>query len=849
MPHHNPVLETRIVGIGASAGGLAALAQLLEKIPPKSGLAYVVVQHLDPTQKTMLAELLQRATTMPVREAEGNARVEPNCVYVIPPNTELTVVNGVLKLRVPAEPRGFRLPINVLFSSLASTQSERAIAVVLSGMGTDGTLGLQAVKAMGGLTVVQEPETAQFDAMPRSAIDAGCADIVASPDEIPARIFAYLGLVSDPGLAAEDETEPTLASDPLRGIYELLKQRTRHDFSLYKPSTVHRRVDRRMAIHDIATPALYAEFLRHNPQEIDLLFKELLIGVTSFFRDRAVWEHLGEVVLPQLLARRAAEPKLRAWVIGCSTGEEAYSLAMVFSEVVERLPQGNAFTLQIFASDLSPDAIAAARRGRYPASISSDVSAARLARFFSAHESHYQINESIRDMVLFAHHNVVLDPPFTRLDLIACRNLLIYFDGTLQRRLVPLFHYSLRAGGVLLLGSSETAGKFGHLFAPTELKLRLYLRQDVSSHGSADFLMKSFPPLTATPKESHVAHPNTPTPTTDSLQTAADQLLLQVYAPAAVVLNPGGDIVYISGHTGKYLEPAAGKANWNFHAMAREGLRGPLADALKRAASQREPVQLKGLHVQIPGGVQIVDVAVQAIREPAALQGMTMIVFHDIAPAPAGRRRRKGQTETDAAHTAELQRLGDEIDASREESRATKEELQSANEELQSTNEELQSTNEELTTSKEEMQSMNEELQTINNEMLSKLDDLALAQSDLKNLLNSTEIAILFLDERLNVRRFTDRAAKVFNIRENDIGRPLSDLTTSLQYPALHEDALETLRTLAFSEKRLPTNDGRWLTVRIMPYRRLDNVIDGVVITFVDITAKELKSTPPNPIP
>jgi chemotaxis methyl-accepting protein methylase len=677
--------------------------------------------------------------------------------------------------------------------------------------------------------------------MPRSAIGAGCADIVAAPAEMPARILAYIAQVPDPGIAAVATAPP--ASAPLHDIFGLLQARTRHDFSLYKPSTLHRRIERRMAIHAVTTLEHYAQFLQHNPQEIDLLFKELLIGVTNFFRDPTVWEYLREAALPELLARPSAEQKLRAWVIGCSTGEEAYSLAMVFTEAVERLPQPRPFTLQIFASDLSPDAVASARRGQYPASISSDVSAARLARFFTAHDNHYEINKSIRDMVLFAQHDVVLDAPFTKLDLIACRNLLIYFDATLQRRLLPLFHYSLRTGGLLLLGLSETVGKFGHLFAPIESKLRLYLRKDVASLGGADFVMKSFPPLTAIPRESYMAHPNTPTQTADSLQAAADQLLLQVYAPAAVVLNPGGDIVYISGHTGKYLEPAAGKANWNFHAMAREGLRAALASALKQAAAERQPVQLKGLQAQVPGGVQTVDVTVQAIHEPAALQGMTMVVFHDIAPAPVGRRRRKGQTALEVAHAAELKKLSDEIQTLREESRAAKEELQSANEELQSTNEELQSTNEELTTSKEEMQSMNEELQTINHELQTKLDDLALEQSDMKNLLNSTEIAILFLDEHLNVRRFTDRALKIVNVRESDVGRPLSDLTTSIRYPGLHDDALETLRTLAFSEKQVPTTDGRWLSVRIIPYRRLDNAIDGVVITFVDITTtKELES-------
>jgi len=649
-------LPTRIVGIGASAGGLAPLEQFLGRVPLNSGLAYIVVQHLDPTQKALLAELLQRVTGMRVHEARKNMPVEPNCIYVIPPNTEITVVDGVLNVQKPAEPRGMRLPINVLFSSLASAQGERSIAVVLSGMGSDGTLGLQAIKAVGGLTAVQQPTTAQFDVMPRSAITAGCGDIVAPPAELPSRILAYVAQVPDPGIAAPVEARPESAPTPLHSIFRLLKEHTRHDFSSYKPSTLHRRIERRMAIHGIGTLELYADFLRRNPLEIDLLFKELLIGVTSFFRDPAVWEHLAKVALPELLARTGSEKKLRAWSIGCSTGEEAYSLAIVFTEVMQRLAPPQERTLQIFASDLSPDAIAIARRGHYPASIGSEVSAPRLARFFSAHDDHYQINQSIRDMVLFAQHDVVLDPPFTKLDLILCRNLLIYFDAALQRRLLPLLHYSLRPGGLLLLGSSETVGKLNHLFASIgEPKQRLYLRQDKISTHAPDFLMKSFPPLSRMTQESTVSSsPNASVHAVDNLQAAADQMLLQVYAPAAVVLNGSGDIVYISGRTGKYLEPAAGKANWNFHAMVRDGLRAPLVDALKQIALQREPLQLHGLQVQTAGGPQSVDVTVQALHEPAALQDMIMIVFRDVAmaPAPVGRRRRKGKTEAEDSHWA-----------------------------------------------------------------------------------------------------------------------------------------------------------------------------------------------------
>lgn len=830
-PQAASAVATRIVGIGASAGGLAPLEEFLGNVPPRSGMAYIVVQHLDPTHRALLSELLQRVTAMPVCEARQHMRINPDCVYVIPPNTELSVVNGALHLASPVEPRGMRLPINVLFSSLAATQGERAIAVVLSGMGSDGTLGLQAIKAVGGLTVVQKPDTAQFSAMPQSAIAAGCSDITAPPEELPMRILAYVAQVPDPDVATGDDLEP----EPLQRVLDLLQRRTGHDFSLYKPSTLHRRVERRMVIHDIATLADYANFLQENPSEIDLLFKELLIGVTSFFRDTAVWEHLANAALPELLSRRTAERKLRVWVVGCSTGEEAYSMAMVFSEVIRQRSEYRDFSLQIFATDLSPEAIDTARRGRYPAAISETVSAERLEHFFTAREGGYGIKSEIRDMVLFAQQDVILDPPFTKLDLIACRNLLIYFDATLQRRLIPLFHYSLRQGGVLLLGSAETVGRFGNLFRPIQSSLRLYQRQDDVPGGGAEFMMRSFPPLSKVARENLVSN-NDHSPS-DNLQAAADQVMLQVYAPASVVINGDGDILYISGRTGKYLEPAAGKANWNIHAMVRDGLRVPITTALKKSTIDSEPQHLHGLHVHLPGGgEQRIDVTIQMLREPAALRGATMIVFRDIEQVPAGGRKRKGRASSDASHESELQQCRDEIQTLREETRASREELQSANEELQSTNEELQSTNEELTTSKEEMQSMNEELQTINSELQTKLDDLALAQSDMSNLLNSIEIAILFLDQNLNVRRYTDRATKIINIRESDVGRPFSDLTSNLQYPELHDDAIQTLRTLTFSEKQILTNDGRWFGVRIMPYRRLDNVIDGVVITFVDIT-------------
>ncbi len=853
----------RIVGLGASAGGLVPLEEFFGQVPPESGMAYIVVQHLDPTQKALLPELLQRTTAMAVREAKHEMRVEPDCVYIIPPNSELSVMHGKLNLKAPAEPRGQRLPINVLFSSLARDQGERAVAVVLSGMGADGTLGLRAVKAVGGLAAVQQPDTAQFDSMPKSAIAAGCADIVAPPAELPERIMAYITRLNAlaPEARSEKETktrtkQETSSSDaaPMETVFRVLRERTRHDFSSYKLSTLKRRIERRLAIHAIPELEQYANYLQDNAQEVDLLFKELLIGVTSFFRDAAVWDHLAADVVPELLARRSGEHSLRAWVVGCSTGDEAYSLAIVFTEAMQRQAKGHEFSLQIFASDLSPDAISAARRGHYPLSIRDDISEERLARFFSAHDTHYQINQDIRDMVLFAQHDVLLDPPFTKLDLLACRNLMIYLDTAQQRLLVPLFHYSLRPGGVLLLGTAETVGRFNNLFVPINSKLRTYLRQDNGAAVGVDFPVHPRRPRATEKKEIYVSPPtstpeSTPAGNTRNLQQAADQVLLQVYAPAAVVISSQGDIVYISGRTGKYLEPAAGKANWNFYAMVREGLRARLGDALHQAATQREAVHIRGMKFLTPGGEnQTVDVTVQALQDNPALKNMFMVVFKDVAPAPNRRVRRKSQS---AEQAAELQQCLDEIQMLREQNRTTREELQSSNEELmstneelQSTNEELQSTNEELSTSKEEMQSMNEELQTINAEMQTKLDDLALAQSDLSNILNSVDIAILFLDKELNVRRYTDRAAKIINLRESDVGRPLTDLTTMLEYPSLRDDAAETLRTLASCEKQIHATDNRWFAVRIIPYRRLDNVIDGVVLTLVDITAsKALESS------
>jgi len=818
-----------IVAVGASAGGLEALEQFFAEVPAACGVAFVVVQHLDPHHQGMLPALLQRASQLTVIQAGDHMPVKPDWVYVIPPNKDLSIQRGKLRLLEPRVLRGLRLPIDAFFKALADDQHERAIGVILSGMGSDGTLGLRAIKENAGLAVAQSPESAQFDSMPRSAIDAGLADIVAPPRVLWEKILAYLKH-SPRGLHATPETAPASKSrSSLEQILILLRDRTGNDFSLYKKNTMYRRIERRMGLRQIDAIAGYADYLRENPQELDLLFKELLIGVTSFFRDPEVWASLKTEVIPALLAEYPAGKALRAWVPACSTGEEAYSLAMIFKEVLAESQSPRPFKLQIFATDLDQDAIDKARQGFFPATIAGEVSEDRLSRFFNVDGGGYRIKKDIREMVIFAPHNVIMDPPFTKLDLLCCRNLLIYLSQELQQKLILLFHYTLASHGILTLGNAETIGNASHLFSATDHKLRLYRRIDTPFPLNVDFPTKYFP--VASMIEDTEKHPPIA-----NLQTLADQLLLQHFAPAAVLVNADGDILYISGRTGKYLEPAAGKANWNIHAMARDGLRHELIGALKKARTETDVVQVAGLTVANDGGGQTVNLSVQAIHKPDALKGMLMVVFTDVAAAPAGKVSRKSPNAAQTLLQAELQHTQEDLQTLREEMQTSQEELKSANEELQSTNEELQSTNEELTTSKEEMQSLNEELQTVNAELQIKVDDLSRASNDMNNLLNSMEIATVFLDGTLNIRRFTSHIGHLFKLIAADVGRPLSDIVTDLDYPDLQQDAREVLRTLVFVEKQIRASDERWFKVRIMPYRTQDNLIDGVVITFIDIS-------------
>ena len=822
-----------IAGVGASAGGLEALEQFLGNVVENSGIAYVIIQHLDPTQKGMLPELLQRITGMKVYQAKDRMKVEPDCVYVIPPNKSMSILKGALLLFEPLETRGLRLPIDFFLRSLADDLQEFSIGVILSGMGSDGCIGLRAIKEKGGIVLVQDPSTSKYESMPRNAIDAVLPDIIAPADLLPKKLLPLVNNIT-PHLEGRDIE----IKDPsaLEKIIILLRSNTGNDFSLYKRNTVYRRIERRMSVHKIDKIPLYVRFLQENPKEIQILFKELMIGVTNFFRDPRLWEFLKSTVIPDKIAKLKEGTIMRAWIPGCSTGEEAYSFAIVFKEVIEKINPRSGITLQIFATDLDSDAINFARNGLYPLNISSDVSADRLDRYFISSEEGYRVKTQIREMIVFAQHNVILHPPFTRIDFLSCRNLLIYMNSDLQNKLIGLFYYSINPEGIMVLGTAETVGAKSYLFKTIDSRLKVYERTN-SGHLPE---LYDFPSSFSRTKPS-IVEKQAPDISSLNIQALADQLLLQHFSPSGVLVNENGDIIYIHGHTGKYLEPAVGKANLNVFAMLREGLRKDFPHAFRQVVMKKEAIVLHNLKIGTNGGTQIVDVHIEWINKPELLNGTVMIIFTDIKEYDDinlySKKSRKGsESIRESELESELQRTREEIQNTLEEMQTSQEELKSTNEELQSTNEELQSTNEELTTSKEEMQSLNEELQTVNAELQSKVDEFSRVNNDMKNLLNSTEIATLFLDKELNIRRYTVQATKIFKLIKSDIGRPFTDQASKLIYPELADDAMEVLSTLVFMQKEIPTKDGRWFSVRIMPYRTLDDRIEGLVITFINVT-------------
>ena len=828
-----------IVGIGASAGGLEALEQFFQNMPPKSGLAFVVIQHLDPNHIGIMPELLQRTTTMKVMQVTDGLKIKQDTVYVIPPNKSMSILNRELHLFDPVEPRGLRLPIDIFFRSLAIDQLEKSIGIILSGMGSDGTLGVKAIKENNGLVLVQDPKSAKFDGMPHSAVEAVIADVVAPASALPARLIAMIKYF--PAVKPEPQVDIKNKSN-LDKIIILLREQVGHDFSAYKKNTLFRRIERRKGIHQIEKISSYVRFLQENPKEAEILFKELLIGVTNFFRDIEVWEKLKETGLKTLIEDAPNGYVFRAWVTGCSTGEEAYTLAIIFKEALENIKLSKTLSLQIFATDLDSDAIEIARKGIYPANIAADISPERLTRFFNIIPGGYQISTIIREMVVFAPQNLIKDPPFTKIDILTCRNVLIYMETELQRKLIALFHYSLNPGGIMVLGTSESIGNDKNVFIEIDGKLKIYRRSVTAIPNDLVDFPSSFYNIKKPDNETRKY-----TKSNDNLQALTEQILLQRFAPSSVLANGRGDILYITGRIGKYLEPVAGKANWNVFAMAREGLSEILPGLFRKAILSFEPLVARNINIGTNGTMQLVDVTVQCIESPDLVRGMVLIVFSDL---PAVEEQETSKSKSKKGITSkhqrqlelELKRSMEDIQSLREEMQTSQEELKSTNEELQSTNEELQSTNEELTTSKEEMQSLNEELQTVNIELQSKIADFSRANDDMKNLLNSTEIATLFIDKELNIRRFTDQATTIFKLRLADVGRPFTDLVSNLHYPEIETNARQVLRTLSSIESAIPTKDNRWFNVRIMPYRTLDDRIDGLVMTFTDITlAKKLE--------
>jgi two-component system CheB/CheR fusion protein len=834
-----------IVGIGASAGGLAAFEAFFAGMPAEGdpGMAFVLVQHLAPDHKSILSDLVKRYTRMEVFEVTDGMEVKPNCTYIIPPNYDMAFIGGSLQLLEHTAARGMRMTIDFFFRSLAHDQHERAICIVLSGTGSDGSMGVRAVKGEGGMAMAQNPESTEFGGMPSSAIATGLIDYILPPAEMPARLIAYTAHAFGTKIRRTG-TPTSSAEDILKKVCILLRDQTGHDFSQYKRNTLIRRVERRMAVHQIGRAEEYLRYLRQTPAEAQALFRDLLIGVTNFFRDPEAFAVLEKAVVPQLFVGKPAGTTVRVWVCGCASGEEAYSIAILLQEHLETLRQ--TFKVQVFATDLDPQAIEQARAGVYPASIAADVSAERLSRFFNLEEASgvYRIQKIIRDLLIFSEQDVIKDPPFSKIDMISCRNLLIYLNTELQKKLIPLFHYALNPGGALFLGTSESVGEFGSLFAVLDRKQKIYRRQ-TDLPGAVHPSLGRFIPVLSEPAGRVRGVPIEPGDVVrTNLREISEQSLIAHYARVAVLVNSRGEILHIYGRTGRYLEPASGDAGMNILTMAREGLRPALTAALYRAMTQQEPVLHPGLQVKTNGDYTTVNLILRpATGESGVIMpGMFLVIFEEppllsASPAAAG----EGEVAPESARIAvleqELRTKEEYLQSTLEEMETANEELKSTNEEMQSVNEELQSTNEELETSKEELQSVNEELATVNAELQNKVADLSRANNDMNNLLAGTGVATLFVDHNLHIVRFTPGTTELINLIQSDIGRPVAHIASNLVgYNHLVEDVQAVLRDLVPRATEVQTGAGTWFQMRIRPYRTLENVIEGAVITFVDIT-------------
>ncbi|CAM4186787.1 CheR family methyltransferase [Deinococcus marmoris] len=816
-----------VVGIGGSAGALDGYERFFLSLPVDSGMAFVVVPHLDPRHRGLMPEILQRCTSMPVAQVGDGVRVQPDHVYVIPPGHSLSIMNGTLLLEDLELAQG--RVIDSFFESLARDQGENAVGVILSGMGSDGTRGIQAIKESFGLALVQDPASAEYPSMPRSAAATGLANDVLPAEDLAPRLYSFV--TRSRSLHAQDfMDEDGRPSAPLQKILRLVRVRTGHDFTRYKRSTLVRRIDRRMKAHRTEDISDYLRLLQDSKDEVDGLFSDFTINVTSFFRDVDAFDELKAQLRRTILTHKQDLENMRVWVAGCSTGEEAYSVAMVLHELGEELAGERAFKVQLFATDIDKEALDRARYGLYPRDISYVVSPARLERYFQLHEGGYQVRPEIRNMVVFAQHNTYGDPPFTRLDLLCCRNMLIYLSAELQAQIMSVFQYALRPGGLLFLGASETAGTERDAFHALDARWKIYARGDgppapltlehsVAGAGAGLRRETGWSRLPA----QQSSHPG-------ALMQQAQTTLLAHYAPPSVVINPDGEILLVNGPTGHYLELPLGKTLTNAFEMVRDGLRYELPAAVQQALTEGGEVVRPNLRVETGPRTRVIDLIVRPL--PGA-QPHLLVLFREHGGESEGPPPER--TDQVRLMERELQRSRESLQANIEDMAVSVEELRSTNEELQTSNEELQSSNEELTTSKEELQSLNEELITINAEHQRVIYELAQANNDMKNLLDSAGIATVFLGNDLTIKRFTPRITRVINLMTVDLGRPITDISANLRYENLTRDISRVLETLETLEIQVQTHGGQWYLMRISPYRTADNFIDGVVVAFTNV--------------
>ena len=827
-----------IVGLGASAGGLETFRDFFQALPNDSGMAFVLIQHLDPTHKSLLAELLTSFTQMKVTEIEDGALVQPENVYVIPPNKDLEILNGKLHLLTPHKDRAQRRPIDSFFRSLAQDQKEKAVGIILSGTGTEGALGLRYIKGEGGLTMAQDPETAKFDGMPRSAVEADVVDVILPVMELSEQLVKYArNRTLNSTVLIEEVAFP---KNELEKIYILLRNASKCNFSNYKTMTVVRRINKRMALHQISKLKDYLKYLQEKPKEVEALFNDLLIGVTSFFRDPEAFEILSEKGISSIISAKSSGDTIRVWIPGCSTGEETYSIAILLDEAIRA--QKKDLRFQIFASDINEKAINSARLGIYPESHSSQISKERLKRYFQVDLNSFRIKKEIRDKVIFATQNVISDPPFSKLDMISCRNLLIYINPSIQQKIFKIFNYALNPKGLLFLGNSESLGESANLFSTIDRKFKLFTNKAVNSVLPLEFDEYTTEPLKQ--KE------NTSSLKINQLNVGigeiTEKLLLTKYAPACAIINKKGDAIYFSGNTEKYLKPLQGKASLNITELAREGLAAGLRNTIDKARKSNKEVESNNLMVRTNGIIQTLKLIVKPITQFDLDENYFMVIFEDQNETEIANITSKNENKNETF--TEILALEQELISTKEFLQSTIEELEGSNqelktsyEELQSANEELQSSNEELETSKEELQSMNEEMITVNNELQLKNNELAQSYGDMNNLLATTQIGTLFLDRELKIRRFTPCIVKIINIITSDIGRPMIDLSLNIQYASFIKDIKKVLEQLEPIQRVVNGKDNLSYLVRIIPYLSSENSVDGVVITFVDIT-KEMES-------